>query len=74
MTRCRTREQGRTARCRARERGPYGVVQGRGAGLDEREQAGTKWDVSLKTKTDDTKDDSIHAKTANTKAKHKDEA
>ena len=47
------------------------MVQDIGAGLDEREQAGTKQDASLKNKTDDTKDDNIHAKTANTKAKHK---
>ena len=44
----------------------------KGAELDKREQARDK-DVSLKNETDDTKDDSIHNKTANTKAKHKDD-
>ena len=44
----------------------------KGAELDKREQARDK-DVSLKNETDDTKDDSIHNKTTNTKAKHKDD-
>ena len=53
--------------------GLHSMVQGMGAGLDKREQAGTKLDVSLKNKTDDTKDDSIQTKIANTKAKYKDD-
>ena len=47
------------------------MVQDMGAGLDEREQAGTKQDASLKNMADNTKENDIHAKTANTKAKHK---
>ena len=52
--------------------GLNGMVQGKGAGLDKREQA-RDMDVNLKNKTDNTKDDSTHDKTANTKAKHKDD-
>ena len=48
------------------------MVQGKGTGLDKREQA---WDMDVnpKNETDDTKDDSTHDKTANTEAKHKDD-
>ena len=49
--------------------GQDGKVQGKGAGRDKKVQARTKLNVSLKNELDDTKNDRIHNKIANTKAK-----